>query len=63
MSANSFGNISTCTLANIFGGPMDTDSADPYMGLTWLTFRDRKHSLKKMVLKFRPSGVDLNGGH
>ncbi len=54
------GSLSFCTLANIFSPTMDKTSAIDYLGLTWLTFRERTHAMERVVLKFRPTGVDLS---
>ena len=45
----------------MFGRNPGNSSADPYLGVTWLTFRERKHSLSKWVLKTRPAGFDSSG--
>ena len=54
----SWGSAEYCSLANIFSVEMDSTSAAPYQGLTWLTFRDRRHALEKLVFKIRPKDFD-----
>ncbi len=45
----------------MFAETMDDADASPYLGVTWNTFRDSRHSMSRLMLKIRPTGFDPAG--
>ncbi len=50
-----------CSRSNLFGKDEGGEDAEPFEGMTWQTFRNFKHSVKKFVAKIRPSDFDPQG--
>ncbi len=50
-----------CTWANLFGDELNEWNVNEYMGVSWLTFKDTRHSMRGWNMKIRPHGVDLTG--
>ena len=48
-------------MANLFGKNLQTNVASDTSGMFWTTFRDSKHSLKRIVLKLHEKPFDLAG--